>query len=164
MAGFMIYNASDGSGKTFNLASNYIFTAMVSGFENILAVTFTNAAAKEMKDRIIDVLQNISQGKKDSETVGYIENLKTQFAKQSINITDTLLQQKSQELLTRILHNYSFFNISTIDSFFQLVLKNLTKELGVVGNYMLSLNAQKYDELAVKTLVTSLKEDDEQGN
>ena len=164
MAGFKIYNASAGSGKTFNLASNYIFTAVVSGFENILAVTFTNAAAKEMKDRIIDVLRNISQGKKDSETVGYINNLKTQFAKHSINISDALLQQKSQELLTRILHNYSFFNISTIDSFFQLVLKNLTKELGVVGNYMLSLNAQKYDELAVKTLVTSLKEDDEQGN
>ncbi|MBR1774785.1 MAG: UvrD-helicase domain-containing protein [Bacteroidales bacterium] len=172
---FKIYDASAGSGKTFNLASNYIVTAMKSGFENILAVTFTNAAAKEMKDRIIDVLQNLSVGATDGETAGYKENIirlynnisakdwekySKKWREEFIVKNEKVIQQKANEVLKQILHHYSFFNVSTIDSFFQLVLKNLTKELGVTGNYILALDSQKYDELAVKTLVNSEISDD----
>ncbi|MBR1626556.1 MAG: UvrD-helicase domain-containing protein [Bacteroidales bacterium] len=165
-----IYDASAGSGKTFNLASNYIATAMKSGFESILAITFTNAATKEMKDRIIDVLQNIAENRNDKETSGYKENIIRLYSDiseddwQNMNDEDKqtiirhngpVIEQRSSEILKRILHRYSFFNISTIDSFFQLVLKNLTKELGVTGNYMLALDSRKYDEQAVKILVQS---------
>ena len=153
---FKIYDASAGSGKTFNLTCNYIVTAMISGFETILAVTFTNAAAKEMKDRIIDVLQNIAFERNEGDTAGYKENILRLYHQQTgILLTDKQLKDMAQTVLKQILHRYSFFNVSTIDSFFQLVLKNLTKELGVTGNYLLALDSQKYDELAVKTLITS---------
>lgn len=156
---FRIYDASAGSGKTFNLASNYIVTAMIYGFKNILAVTFTNAAAKEMKDRIMEVLKNIASNRQDNNTLGYKKYIVRLYKEKSgISINDIQIQKMCASILKQILHNYSFFNISTIDSFFQIVLKNLTKELGIKGNYILALEEKKYNELAVKSLINRSNE------
>ncbi len=167
-----IYDASAGTGKTYQLTCNYIVTAILqtfgknvnildsdiskinSGFRNILAVTFTNAAAKEMKDRIIEVLQNISENKQDSGTNGYRQDIISAYKNHTgVQLDDTQLQKICSILLRQILHHYSFFSISTIDSFFQLVLKNLTKELGLPGNYTLELDAKKYEKQAVERLI-----------
>ncbi len=152
---FNIYDASAGSGKTFNLATNYIVTAMIHGFKTTLAVTFTNAAAKEMKDRIIEVLQNISEDKQNRETLGYKSNIIRLYnQKTNETLSDIQIKAKCYNLLRDILHHYSFFYVTTIDSFFQTVLKNLTKELGIQGNYILTLDAKKYDKSAINQLVT----------
>ena len=167
-----IYDASAGTGKTYQLTCNYIVTAILqtfgkntqisdediskinSGFRNILAVTFTNAAAKEMKDRIIEVLQNISENKQDPGTNGYRQDIISAYKTHTgIQLNDTQLQKMCTILLRQILHHYSFFSISTIDSFFQLVLKNLTKELGLPGNFTLELDAKKYEKQAVERLI-----------
>ncbi|MBQ7984073.1 MAG: UvrD-helicase domain-containing protein [Bacteroidales bacterium] len=150
-----IYDASAGSGKTFNLAANYIVTSLIDGFSTVLAVTFTNAAAKEMKDRIIDVLNGLAGNAKDSLTEGYRQSIKElYFEKTKTLLSDQVLCSLSSELLKKILHQYSFFNVCTIDSFFQSVLKNLTRELGVTDNYLLGLDSDKYDSRAVHNLLT----------
>ena len=56
-----IYKASAGSGKTYLLTENYLKLAFenAENFSKILAVTFTNKAAEEMKSRILEELNNI---------------------------------------------------------------------------------------------------------
>lgn len=152
--GVIIYNASAGTGKTFNLVANYIAMAIKNGnfrdFECILAITFTNAATKEMKDRIIDVLSNID----NDNNKAYLEAIKQNYySLYNQKITDNEIIERSKNLLSSIIHNYSFFNISTIDSFFQVVLKNIAKELSIDGGFNLVLDDTKYIDNAVKDIM-----------
>lgn len=152
--GVIIYNALAGTGKTFNLVANYIAMAIKNGnfrdFECILAITFTNAATKEMKDRIIDVLSNID----NDNNKAYLEAIKQNYySLYNQKITDNEIIERSKNLLSSIIHNYSFFNISTIDSFFQVVLKNIAKELSIDGGFNLVLDDTKYIDNAVKDIM-----------
>ena len=66
---FQVYNASAGSGKTFTLVKEYLKILLVSDdiftFQKILAITFTNKAAGEMKERVLKNLQEFSEGEKN---------------------------------------------------------------------------------------------------
>ena len=63
-----VYRSSAGSGKTFTLVKEYLKIIFLSknpnAFKEILAITFTNRAANEMKDRIIDTLYALNTGDK----------------------------------------------------------------------------------------------------
>ena len=105
---FKIYSASAGSGKTYALAKAYL-TLLLSNdspvkFRQILAITFTNKAVEEMKTRILDNLFAFGQ-----ETVP--EKQKSLFVTlcEELSLTEEELRQRSQLILKRILHNYSFF-------------------------------------------------------
>ena len=63
---FLLFKASAGSGKTYNLAIQYIALLVARGeqeFRHTLAVTFTNKATAEMKDRILEFLYDMWKGR-----------------------------------------------------------------------------------------------------
>ncbi len=151
-----VYKASAGSGKTFRLTCEYI--KMLLGYRNyraeeqaedgtprysfydnyhnmhrhILAVTFTNKATDEMKRRIIEQLEILSHDVCSSK---YYKELSAAFA-----CDKTVLQENAEKVLQQILYDFSYFNISTIDSFFQQVLRAFTREIGLQGGYEVELD------------------------
>jgi ATP-dependent helicase/nuclease subunit A len=133
---FTIYRSSAGSGKTYQLALEYVSLVVSNpnNFNKILAVTFTNKATREMKDRILDFLRVLAD-RRDDTLQGQIA-LKTRLRADEVAKNAALVNEK-------ILHNYSEFSISTIDSFFQKIVKSFAKELGLLGNYKVELDQEK---------------------
>ena len=115
-----ILSASAGSGKTFQLALKYICDIIErpDAYRNILAVTFTNKATEEMKSRILREIHVLASGKKSD----YLDNIREKMGLSEEKI-------RSQALIARnkILHDYSRFNVLTIDKFFQRILRAFIK-------------------------------------
>lgn len=134
MSKLNIYKASAGSGKTFALTMEYfkIIFAVPSEYKNILAVTFTNKATEEMKSRIINELHKLAEGKKSS----YREELK-----QAFHFTEDELKNRAGMLRTLLLHDYGRISVTTIDRFFQRIIKSFTKELGIFPGYNVELDS-----------------------
>ena len=130
----LIYNASAGSGKTHNLSeqfAKYLLEGGPEAYKHQMAVTFTNKATLEMKERIIKTLYEKSIGK---------------------NGEDEKVQEKAKGVLRRLVHDYTMFRVSTIDSFFQRVLRAFALEMGHRGAFDTSLD----DDLAVSEALDSL--------
>ena len=125
-----IYRASAGSGKTFTLALEYIklLIADPKSYRRILAVTFTNKATAELKERRLGKLYGVANGLQSA--ADYTENIKQQLP----GYSDREIQEKAGEALDNILHDYGHFRIQTIDAFFQSVLRSLAKELDLNGD------------------------------
>ena len=122
MKNLTIYRSSAGSGKTYTLVKEYLQIALKypMQFRQILAITFTNKATSEMKGRIIKTLGELADG-----------NAKDLAAElqSSIKLNGITIEERSSEVLSNILHQYSYFSISTIDSFFHNIVKSLAFEL-----------------------------------
>lgn len=131
-----IYKASAGSGKTFTLTSEYLHLAFedTSLYRNILAVTFTNKATEEMKSRILKELYLLSTTPKAAD---HSKSLMERFS-----LDEKQLMAKAKELLKNILHDYSAFSVSTIDKFFQKVIRAFSREIGINSNYNVELDAK----------------------
>ena len=154
MSKLLVYRASAGSGKTFTLTREFLLLLFKHemSFKNILAVTFTNKACAEMKGRIIKQLYELSCGKQTP----YAEIIKQEFSLQALEIQD-----KARSILNQILHNYSFFFVETIDKFFQRIVKNFAKELGIYALQNIELDNNRILELTVKQLFIDIDQDDE---
>ena len=150
-----VYKASAGSGKTFTLAVEYIKLLIENPtcYRNILAVTFTNKATEEMKMRILSQLYGISKGLSDSKS--YTDRI----LKETGLPIDTI-KERAGMALHLLLHNYNYFRVETIDSFFQSVLRNLARELDLTANLRISLNDVQVEEQAVDQLIDSLTHTD----
>ncbi len=144
---FLIYKSSAGSGKTFTLAREYLKLALRSPFyfRYILAVTFMNKAAEEMKSRILEYLKALSEGEHD-----LFEELRDH-----LKFSDEQLKERAGEVLRNILHNYSSFAITTIDTFFNQVIRSFTREVGLHGGYEIELDT----DLVLTRVVEDLLED-----
>ena len=129
----LVYKASAGSGKTFTLAVEYIKHLIINprAYRQILAVTFTNKATAEMKERILTQLYGIWKGAPSSEA--YLERIKNYKLKikeeGGDRLTDGEIRQRAGMALQYMLHDYSRFRVETIDSFFQSVMRNLAREM-----------------------------------
>lgn len=112
MAGLHIYRASAGSGKTFRLAQEYLKLLFRDPFKyrHILAVTFTNKATGEMRDRILKSLSELADP--DCKNPEHLKDL-TDYT----GMSESQVRRKADLLLGMLLHDYSRFSISTIDSF-----------------------------------------------
>lgn len=129
-----IYKASAGSGKTFALTLEYFRIIFESPLEykNILAVTFTNKATEEMKSRIINELHRLAEGE-DSDYGKILQK--------ELHLNDEQLKNKASLLRTLLLHDYGRLSVTTIDRFFQRIIKAFTRELGIFPGYNVELDS-----------------------
>ena len=126
-----VYRASAGSGKTFTLAVEYIklLVRNPQNYRQILAVTFTNKATEEMKMRILTHLYGIWRSHPDSKS--YLEKVHKALGGA---LSEPQIAERAGQALHLLLHNYSYFRVETIDSFFQSVMRNLARELNLTAN------------------------------
>ena len=157
---FQVYNASAGSGKTFTLVKEYLKillqTSDVHRFQNILAITFTNKAAAEMKERVIHNLRDFASSEILKEKNDMFEQIERETS-----IEDMLLHQRSIRILQSILNNYSAFNITTIDSFTHRLIRSFAFDLGLSLNFDVEMDAKSLLNEAVDVLISNIGEDKE---
>ena len=157
-----IYRASAGAGKTHHLTGEFLkflfrkdylpeSATHETQFNEILAVTFTNKSTAEMKDRIIKELYKLSENPAYSP---YFEALSTDGI--GGNIDEDEVKRKAKKFLSDILNNYSEFAISTIDSFFQRIVRNFARELNMQSNYEVELKADRIIESAVSSFLEKI--------
>lgn len=151
---FIVYKASAGSGKTFTLATQYISRVVQNpyDFRHILAVTFTNKATEEMKIRILSQLYGIWKGLDDSHD--YQEQVKELTGIQDVE----LIRRNAGLALNNLIHDYNYFQVETIDTFFQSIFRNLAHELSLVANLRVGLNDAQVKDQAVERLIENLNE------
>ncbi|MEJ5055407.1 UvrD-helicase domain-containing protein [Sphingobacterium sp. MYb382] len=151
-----ILKASAGSGKTFSLTLHYItlLLANENSYREILAVTFTNKATAEMKERILSVLEGLAIGSQDRK----IEDFRTLLLAQHPQWGAQTLQTKAYAVFRRILHDYSRFTISTIDGFSQKVIRSFTYELNLDAAYKIEMNSNKVKQELTVMLNQALDE------
>ena len=153
---FQVYNASAGSGKTFTLVKKYLKILLKSKdifrFQKILAITFTNKAAGEMKERVLNNLHAFSKGE---ETDLYPKIL------EEISLDKNTLQERSSKILNAILQNYSAFSITTIDSFTHKIIKSFAFDLGISLNFEVEMDAVSLLNEAVDLLISKIGTDKE---
>lgn len=151
-----IYKASAGSGKTFTLAVEYIKLLIQNQYEykNILAVTFTNKATAEMKERILGQLYGIAHKLGSSED--YFKAICESEEIKQLGISDEEIRRRAGFALSNIVHDYSRFRIETIDSFFQSVIRELAHELDLTANLKIDLNDKEVLAEAVDSIIDEL--------
>lgn len=148
-----LYSASAGTGKTHTLTGEYL-SLLFKGKErhrHILAVTFTNKATAEMKGRIIDELSRLA----GHQSSGYLSLLSDNGKK-----SESEIRSQAKNILITILHDYSAFNISTIDHFFQRTIRAFTREIGLQGNYRIELDESQMMEEAVESMLSGLEKNE----
>lgn len=151
MSELHIYKASAGSGKTFRLTLEYLKIALSNplNYRNILAVTFTNKATTEMKYRVVGELYRMGKGDQTPSL---------NVLKAELGLTGEELAARAQRCLKGILHDYSRLSISTIDSFFQRVIRAFSREMGIHTAYQVDLDDEQILEEAVDALLMSIDE------
>ena len=147
-----VYKASAGSGKTFTLAVEYIklLVADPMNYCYTLAVTFTNKATQEMKLRILSKLYGIANGLPDADD--YYNNVRKSFP----DLTERVIRNRAGDALSLLVHDYNRFRVETIDSFFQRVLRNLARELGLTANLKVMLNDMEVESQAVDNIISNI--------
>lgn len=151
MSSLTVYKASAGSGKTFTLAVEYIkfLIKNPTEYRNILAVTFTNKATDEMKTRILGQLFGIAN------SLGESDDYLNKIAEETHSGIDEV-RQTAQLAIRLLIHNYDYFHVETIDTFFQSVLRNLAKELDLSANLRIELNDTAVEQQAVDQMIEDL--------
>ncbi|MBS1650657.1 MAG: UvrD-helicase domain-containing protein [Bacteroidetes bacterium] len=156
MKNLLVYKAGAGSGKTFSLVLNYLSYALSDQkksayyFKNILAITFTNKAAAEMKQRVLSSLEEIINTDKTAMANSLQEVLKIPYDE---------LKGRAQLCLNGILHNYSDFAVSTIDSFTHRLVKAFTHELKLPVNFNVELDVEVFYAKVVNDLMQQIGND-----
>ena len=164
MKPYIAINASAGSGKTYTLVQRVLMICLENSYQKdairqILALTFTNKAANEMKERILSWLKEFTQE-------NYAENdkllgIQQKFEEQGNKITLDDLHQRSQKVLDYILHNYSTLNIGTIDKFNAKLVRSFSYELGLAQNFNLEIQPEPFLIEAVDQMLNKIGEDEQ---
>ncbi len=145
-----IYKASAGAGKTHKLTGEYIklLFSQPDAFRHILAVTFTNKATDEMKQRILQELYLLSQSGSASD---YLKEIMEYTGRD-----EAWVRGEAKEILISILHDYTSFRVSTIDKFFQMVMRAFARELGRMATYNVELDRDSVLAKAVDRMFSDL--------
>ncbi len=151
---FVVYKSSAGSGKTTTLVKEYLKLTLLSPgiFRNILAITFTNKAANEMKSKIIESLQAISSGRLDKSNYGEIM--------EETNLSEERMIQRARQLLSLIIHHYDEFAVSTIDAFVHRIVRTFTADLKLPQGFEVIIDNDDLIPFIVEDLYDKLGHDD----
>ena len=157
---FTVYRSSAGSGKTYTLVREYLKIILqdTGSFRNILAVTFTNKAAGEMKRRVLSCLEELSgpQAGKGKATKTLLPSLM-----EDTGLSEPEISLRSAEALKKILHHYSDFAIGTIDSFSHRIIRAFAHDFGLPVNFKVELDADELIETAVDLLLDKAGDDEQ---
>lgn len=157
-----IFNASAGSGKTYTLVQEYLRIVLHSDnpmkFRSILAMTFTNKAANEMKERVLDGLIQLAKPTHDKteKELGFLVD-----TSKNLGISPKLVEARSAKILNRILHNYSSFSVMTIDKFTHKVIRTFAKDLNISVDFDVELDMQKLRKNVTDMLFDQIGRDEE---
>lgn len=152
-----IYRASAGAGKTHKLTGEYIklLFSQPYAYKHILAVTFTNKATDEMKQRILQELYHLSEPGRRSD---YLSGLMEVYGKE-----EAWIRGEAKRILIAILHDYSSFSISTIDKFFQTVMRAFAREMGKIATYNVELDRDGVLSQAIDRMFSELDRPENNG-
>ena len=157
---FDIINASAGSGKTFALTLKILVKMLKSEDENyfkrILALTFTNRAAEEMKNRILNALKDFSDIQiKESPTEMFKQ------LKKELNFSSDKIIKLAKDRLNLLLHNYSFFQIETLDSFNHHIIRSFYNELNLDPDFQVIIDTEDILDQSVLRIFENIENDEE---
>lgn len=161
----LIYSASAGSGKTYTLAKQYIQMLFEErklterAHRSILAVTFTKKATAEMKERILKNLFELAHPESYDSDFMDDDDFIAFCHKIDLN-TNADIQAEAKQVLKELLQDYSMFSVSTIDSFFQQIVRSFAKEINLHGGYNIELDTKQIIKKAVDDLFFNLREND----
>lgn len=157
---FLIYDASAGSGKTYTLAKEYIKILLTSNtndsYKKILAITFTNKAVNEMKNRIVTYLQDFTNENPGEKTLGLMQSIANET-----NLTIDDIREKSKHIIKNIIHNYASFDISTIDKFTHRLIRTFALDLGLPATFEVSLDQKAILQEAVDRIIAKAGVDEQ---
>lgn len=153
-----VYKASAGSGKTFTLVKEYLRICLQSGdtekYRHILAITFTNKACNEMKERIIRTLHGFSGNEKADETM-------LQLLVKETKKSEAEIRAFAKKMLHKILQDYSGLSISTIDSFIHKVIRSFAYELELPHSFEVHLDEDELLDAIVANVLDEIAEDEQ---
>ena len=158
---FLIYDASAGSGKTYALVKHFLKTILSSNnpknYQSALAITFTNKAAQEMKNRVLTYLEEFSSPQilhKPSEIFLEIVEL--------CGTTIEILNQRAKKTLSDLLQNYDHFSITTIDSLTHQIVRTFSRDLGLSSTFEVMLETDQFLEQVTDLLLEQTGENKQQ--
>lgn len=157
---FKVYQASAGAGKTYTIVKEYLSLCLrskeaTSNFRQILAITFTNMAANEMKAKILKHLVSII----NSDMAKAPDAMEADLIKE-LGISRSTIKENAQLLFLNIIHNYSDFLICTIDAFVQRLARSFAKDLGLPSQFNVSID----EEDVADDITERISEQIESGN
>jgi ATP-dependent helicase/nuclease subunit A len=133
MAVFKIYGSSAGSGKTFTLTKEYLKMVLNQEdpryFRHILALTFTNDAANEMKSRILKALKEFNDKSVENSPLVKI------ILEEIPNLSEEEIKNRAEQIFHDVIHNYTEFSVKTIDSFVNQLVSSFSFDLNIAHNY-----------------------------
>jgi ATP-dependent exoDNAse (exonuclease V) beta subunit len=156
---FTVYKSSAGSGKTFTLVKEYLKLALADEqnppqkYRHILAITFTNKAAAEMKERIVKALKELAE---PAET----KNSILEILREETGLDEAKLKSRAQTVLQSILHNYSDFAIGTIDSFVHRIVRTFAYDLQLPVNFEIEMDDNKLLTEVIDLLISKTGNDE----
>ncbi len=157
---FSIYDAAAGSGKTFTLVKEYLKQILSSKsedyFKHLLAITFTNKAVTEMKQRIVETLVNFSEEKSVAEPLPMMLKIAEETDKSLVEI-----QMQSRKIIKNLLHNYAAFSVETIDRFNHRLIRTFARDLKLATNFEVTLETNELLAEAVDLLLSKAGENKE---
>lgn len=139
-----IFNASAGSGKTYTLVQEYLRIVLHSSnphkFKHILAMTFTNKAANEMKERILEGLIRLSkpEHEKNEQDLAFLT-----ATSKNLKIAPKVIEKRATDIRNNILHNYGAFSVMTIDKFTHKIIRTFAKDLNLSIDFDVELDVKK---------------------
>lgn len=155
---FHLYNAAAGSGKTFTLVKEYLRILLKSkqegAYRHMLAITFTNKAVAEMKQRIIESLVLFSEENATQHPPQMMSLIATE-----LNLSTSEIQQRSKAILKHILHHYAGFGVETIDRFNHHLIRTFARDLKLDTNFEVTLDVEQLLVEAVDRLLSKAGED-----
>lgn len=156
---YTIYNASAGSGKTFTLVKSFLKIILENpnpdAFKQLLAITFTNKAVSEMKERIIRMLLIFSDPNKALSDTMFLQ------IAQELNKSKNDLIAHSQKVLQHILHNYAALSVTTIDGFNHRLIRSFAFDLRLNPNFEVFMDTDDLLQQAVDNLLSKTGENQE---
>lgn len=156
---YTVINASAGSGKTYSLVQNLLAICLKypdqhEKIRQVLALTFTNKAANEMKHRIIEWLKNFI--KEDYASNRDLLGIQEKIKQDGVQVTLDDLHLRAKKTLDYILHHYSTLNIGTIDKFNSRLVRSFSHELGLAQNFNLEIKPEPFLMEAVDKMLDEI--------